>query len=144
MRQYQEEAIQLLRRIAGSPHILSRQAGKNQPLPRRTNSLVESLLWNICLAGPIAQMQKLPNLSAFVAIFLVLGRPTDGLGEWMFGITDDLLNQVQGLHHGLSFLFCGSDQHCAAHLRTGASDDCDCAVGQSEDCACTDLARDIG
>ena len=112
----------------GSPQV-STQTRTDHPRAGRANSLVELLLLNICFAGPIAQMQQLSNLSAFVAIFLVFGRSAAALGEWMFGITDDLLNQVQGLYHGLSFLFCGSDRHCAAHLRRVASDDWDCAVG---------------
>ena len=48
---------------------------------------------------PFAQAQELPNLSAFVAIFLGFGRSIIGLAEGMFGIADCFVNQVQRLSH---------------------------------------------
>jgi hypothetical protein len=63
----------------------------------------------VLLVGPITQAQELPNLSAFVAIFLGFGRSLVGLAEGMFSIVDSFLNQVQSLSHTL-FLHCFTAQ----------------------------------
>jgi hypothetical protein len=75
---------------------------ENAPLARGVpTSLADlnCLALNLYFAGPIAQAQELPNLSAFVAVFLGFGRATIDLAEGMFGVDDCFLNQVQGLCH---------------------------------------------
>ena len=56
-------------------------------------------------AGPVAQTQELPDLAAFVAMFL-LGRSVVRLTEVMLRASDGFLNQVPRFCHTQFLLSC--------------------------------------
>jgi hypothetical protein len=90
------------RLLGVKPGLLRQWAGmgeEKKPRSLEACKLYGRTCLGFLLGTPIAQAQELPNLSAFVAIFLGFGRSIVGLAEGMFGIADCLLNQVQRLSH---------------------------------------------